>query len=69
MEPSFLEDLNAVWMWQLGTWVNGKFSSAGRMVGLEDLRGLLQSKGFCASVNQERNSSNEDAPVQAAVWL
>lgn len=53
--PHPWKDLNALWMWHWETWASGKFSSAGGMGGVEDLRGLLHSEGFCASVNQEGN--------------
>lgn len=52
----------------LGTWVSGKFRSAGGVVGLEDLRGLLQSKHLWIR-RETLSSSSKDAPVQVAVRL
>lgn len=33
-----------LWMWHLGTWGSGGLGSAGGTVGIDGLRGLLQSK-------------------------
>lgn len=44
--PHPWRELKSLWIWYLGTWISDGFGTPGRMVGLDDLRGLFQPRQY-----------------------
>lgn len=56
-------------MWHLRIWFNGRLDSVRLMIGLSDIKGVFQPKGFYGSVIVWPEGMSEELPVKVAISL